>query len=109
MGVTNVIVGTTPTFTIKVTDDETLNFEQTENIYFTIRQGSVKFTKTGEDISIIDEHTLQVTFSQEETLTFRYNLEAEIQLNWTYLNGARAATKIKTIKLSKNLIREVLE
>lgn len=103
------IVGTTPTFTIKVTDDETLDFEQAENIYFTIRQGSVKFTKTGEDIGIIDEHTLEVTFSQEETLAFRYNLEAEIQLNWTYSNGARAATRVKTIQLSKNLIREVLE
>ena len=52
------IVGTTPTFTIKVTDDETLDFEAAENIYFTIRQGSIKFTKTGEDIAIIDKQTL---------------------------------------------------
>lgn len=102
------IIGTTPTFTLKVTDDETLDFTSVEQIYFTIKQGSVSYTKTGEDVVIIDEHTITVTFTQEETLSFRYNLQAEIQLNWIYENGARAATKIKTINLSKNLIREVL-
>ena len=103
------VIGTTPTFTIKVTDDETLNFEEAENIYFTIRQGSIKFTKSGEDITIIDPQTLEVSFTQEETLAFRYNFEAEIQLNWTYTGGIRAATKNKKIALSKNLIREVIE
>ena len=72
------IIGTTPTFTLKVTDDESLDFTSVENIYFTIKQGSVSYTKTGEDITIIDEHTISVTFTQEETLSFRYNLTAEI-------------------------------
>ena len=76
--VTILIIGTTPTFTLKVTDDETLDFTSVEKIYFTIKQGSISYTKTGEDITIIDEHTISVTFTQEETLAFRYNLTAEI-------------------------------
>ena len=72
------IIGTTPTFTLKVTDDETLDFTSVEKIYFTIKQGSITYTKTGEDIIIVDEHTISVTFTQEETLAFRYNLTAEI-------------------------------
>lgn len=76
--VTILIIGTTPTFTLKVTDDESLDFTTVDKIYFTIRQGSIIYTKTGEDITIIDEHTLSVTFTQEETLAFRYNLTAEI-------------------------------
>ena len=75
---TILIIGTTPTFTLKVTDDETLDFTSVEKIYFTIKQGSISYTKTGEDITIIDEHTISVTFTQEETLSFRYNLTAEI-------------------------------
>lgn len=101
------IIGTTPTFTLTVLDDS-LDFNEPAKIYFTIRQGSIKYTKTGEDIIIIDKNTLQVTFTQEETLAFRWNLEAEIQLNWIYDNGARAATKVKKIMLFKNLIKEVL-
>ena len=104
-----IITGTTPTLTLHVSDDENLDFNEANQIYFTIRQGSVKYTKTSEDIYIVDEHTLQVSFTQEETLSFRYNLEAKVQLNWTYENGIRAATKVKTITLSENLIREVLE
>ena len=102
------IIGTTPTFTLIVKDDN-LDFNEPEHIYFTIRQGDVKYTKTNEDITILDKNILQISFTQEETLTFRYNLEAEIQLNWIYFNGVRAATKIKKIMLLKNLLKEVLE
>ena len=102
------IIGTTPTFTLVVKNDEDLDFNNAEHIYFTITQGKVSYTKTGEDVIIIDETTLQVTLTQEETLSFKYNTEAEIQLNWTYANGARAATKVLNVTLSKNLIREVL-
>ena len=103
------IIGTTPTFTLKVTDDETLDFNSAEHIYFTIRQGSVSYTKQDEDITIVNEYTVQVTLSQEETLSFKYGLDAQVQLNWTYENGARAATKVMSVTLGKNLIREVLE
>lgn len=102
------IIGTTPTFNLKISGKEELDLTEAENIYFTIRQGSIKMTKSNEDITIIDEHNVQVSFTQEETLQLRYNMPTEIQLNWMYPNGARAATKIKTIQLHKNLIREVL-
>lgn len=60
-------------------------------------------------MTIVDENTIKVSLTQEETLSFRGNLEAEIQLNWTYSSGARGATKTKKISLYKNLIREALE
>ena len=102
------IIGTTPTFTLTIPDKEGLDLNSAEEIYFTIRQGSLKITKFGEDITIINDYSVSVSFTQEETLQFRYNIPAEIQLNWIYGNGARAATEIKTIQVSKNLIREVL-
>lgn len=37
---------------------------------------------------------------------FKYLLKAEIQVNWIYPNGARAATYVKRIPVFKNLIRE---
>lgn len=103
------IIGTTPTFTLTIPNKGNLNLNDAEKIYFTIRQGSLVITKTGENVNIIDEHTVQVSFTQQETLQFRYNAPAKIQLNWIYINGARAASKIRTIQLSENLIHEVLE
>jgi len=52
---------------------------------------------------------VSVALSQQETLSFKSGVPAEIQLNWLYENGSRAATRVKTIDLSKNLLREVLE
>lgn len=103
------VIGTTPTFTLTITDDDTLNFFEVETIFFTIKQGSVQYTKSGSDITIIAENSVAATLSQEETLSFKSNVQAEIQLNWTYENGSRAATRVKRIDLSKNLLREVLQ
>lgn len=52
------IIGTTPTFTLTIPDKEGLNLSSAEEIYFTIRQGSIKITKTGEEVTIINEHTV---------------------------------------------------
>ncbi len=100
------IIGTTPTFTLNVLHCSDLDLRDASNIYFTIRQGSKKIIKSGEDIAIVDNDTIQVTLSQSETLMFRYLLKAEIQVNWIYPNGARAATYVKRIPVFKNLIRE---
>ena len=109
LGVIILIIGTTPTFTLSIKNKNNLNLYNAKKIYFTIRQGSLKMTKTDNDITIKNEYTVQISFTQEETIQFRYNIPTDIQLNWTYANGERAATKIKTIQLSRNLIREVLE
>ena len=102
------IIGTTPTFTLSIPEDSGLDLSKATNIYFTIRQGSIIYTKTGSDITIVDENTVTVSLTQEETLSFKYLVDAEIQLNWTEGNK-RYATKIRKIPLDKNLIKEVIE
>ena len=102
------IIGTTPTFTLKMSEESEIDFSNAVEIYFTARQGSITITKSGEDITVIDPLTVTTTLTQRETLQFKPNLELEIQLNWTYPNGVRAASKIKKIQLYKNLIKEVL-
>ena len=52
------IIGTTPTFTLTIPNKEELNLNNAEKIYFTICQGSTKITKTSEEITIINEHTV---------------------------------------------------
>ena len=52
------IIGTTPTFNLKISGKEELDLTEAENIYFTIRQGSIKMTKSNEDITVIDEHNV---------------------------------------------------
>ncbi len=103
------IIGTAPTLTLKLRDGADVDFNEAENIYFTIRQGSISLTKSTSDIIIDDENTIKVSLTQEETLQFKYNLQAEIQLNWTYADGTRSATKVQKIDLFKNLLREVIE
>ena len=53
------IIGTTPTFTLSIPEDSGVNLSNATNIYFTIRQGSIIYTKTGSDITIVDKNTSQ--------------------------------------------------
>lgn len=101
------IIGTTPTFSLSIPADSGIDFTNIPNIYFTIRQGSIIYTKTNEDITVVNSHIVRVSLTQEETLSFNPRAEAEIQLNWTD-GEKRGATKILKIFLDKNLIREVL-
>ena len=52
------IIGTTPTFTLTIPDKDELDLNSAEKIYFTIRQGSLKITKSGEDIIIVNKYTI---------------------------------------------------
>lgn len=102
------IIGTTPTLTLKIPEESEADLTQATNIYFTIRQGSIIYTKTGEDITVVDAHTITVDLTQEETLSFRFKVDAFIQLNWTE-DTKRYATKIRPISIDRNLLREVIE
>ena len=108
------IRGTTPTFTLKLKEDSNINLQEAINIYFTVAQGTNEITKTGADIEISDERTVLVFLNQEESLSLKDNQKAKVQLNWTYLDPdgvtvRRAATKVKEIELSEQLIRRVIE
>lgn len=106
------IRGTTPTFTFTIKDD-TVDLTEAQNVYVTIRQGSKEITKTGEDIEVA-ARTVNIFLEQEESIGLA-ETSAEVQINWTYLDPTdgetvrRAATKVKTIQIAKQLLKRVIE
>lgn len=101
-----VIRGTTPTFKLTI-NDNSVDLTEALNIYATFKQFNTIITKTDVDLEV-SAHEVDVYLSQSETLQFTEGT-VEIQLNWTYADGTRAATKIATINLTKNLIGSVIE
>lgn len=99
------VQATTPTFILTLPQDVDLSLAH--NVYFTITQGKLAVTKSGEDLSI-DENEVSVFMPQEETVLFAAG-QCSLQLNWTYQNGERCCTNIVTVEVQKNLVNEVLE
>lgn len=99
--------GTTPTFKLKFSDEE-VDLTQALNVYATFKNLNTVITKTGDDIEVAAKE-VDVYLSQEETLSFEADTTVEVQVNWTYAEGRRAASKVKYIKFGKNLIGSVLE
>ena len=99
------IRGTTPAFQLKIADN-TVDLTEANNVYATFTQQNISITKTGADIDV-SARQVDVYLSQEESLKFEVGT-IEIQLNWTYADGSRAATKIVKVYITENLIGEVL-
>lgn len=100
------IRGTTPTFKLKISD-ENVDLTQVTNVYATFSQAGKVITKTGDDLEVL-ANEVDVYLSQEETLSFKFST-LEIQLNWTYEDQKRASTKIAKVSIGRNLINEVIE
>lgn len=100
------IIGTTPTFTLKLKRTYDVDLTQVSKIYVTLKQGNVILNKTGSDISVVDAKTVQFSLTQEESLGLTIDKSVELQLNWVYSDNKRAATKIITIDLEKQLLKE---
>lgn len=100
------IQGTTPTFTLTL--PETIDLSEAEHVIFTIEQLGHAVSKNENEMTI-NAHEVAISLGQEDTLYFDDAFEAMIQLNWTYEDGTRAATKVKTIKVDKNLYKGVIE
>lgn len=98
---------TTPTFTINLRDAGDVDLTEAEHVYFTVSTKTSTITKTGEDLEVAAQ-SVEVYLSQEESARLPEGT-GEIQLNWTYPNGRRAATVVKQIRIDKNLLREVVE
>lgn len=99
------IRGTTPTFELKITDS-TVDLTEATNVYATFAQWGKTITKTGEDIDVTAQQ-VDVYFSQADSLSFSSGT-IEVQLNWTYTDGSRAATNIIKVVIGDNLLPEVL-
>lgn len=95
---------TTPTFSLILPDG--IDLSGAENAYVTFRQGVRLLTKTGDELDV-GTNQVDVYLSQAETLQFRKGV-VEIQLNWTYSGGQRAATTVVEIDWKENLLQRVV-
>lgn len=99
------VQATTPTFVLTLPD--TVDLSQAANIYFSLRQKNVIIEKTDDDLTV-DGQTVSVYLSQAETLQLVPGA-AQIQLNWTYANSARACSNIVSVQVTENLLKEVVQ
>ncbi len=107
------ILGTTPTFTLKIADDSDADLTQANHVYFTICQGAKIITKSGEQLEVNDGKTVSVFLDQEDSMSLREGQKAEVQLNWTYTDTdgkfRRAATPVKEVTIGRQLLKRVIE
>ena len=95
--------GLTPTITVTVGTSTDLT--EAANVYVSFKQGKKLLKLTdGFDVSA---HQVDIYLEQEDTLQFDPGT-VEIQLNWTYSSGQRAATKPVSLSVSPNHLLEVL-
>ena len=103
------VKGTTPTFTLTAKNDN-LDLTSAENVYVTLEQGSVKYTKTGANIDV-DKNVVKVWLSQTESLALKVG-KLDAQINWTYFDGngnlQRDATEVGSIIITSQLLNEVI-
>lgn len=105
------IRGTTPTFTFTLKNQD-VDLSAAQNVFVALAQGSTLIEKTGTDLEI-DTRTVSVFLTQKESLQLLECSNCEVQINWTYLDldgetVRRAATKVKSIPISKQLLRREL-
>ena len=105
------IIGTTPTFTLKLKKTCSIDLTQMNHVYATLKQGNTILTKQDNNLIIVDSKTVQLALTQQESLGFALDKSVEIQLNWTYTDSGitkRGATKVMNINLEKQLLKQVL-
>lgn len=99
------VQATTPTFVLTLPND--VDLTEPNHFFFTAQQGNTVIQKSDEDL-VIDGHTVSVYLTQEDTIKFLSG-NIRIQLNWTYDDGSRAASEIATVRVTENLLKEVIE
>lgn len=97
--------GTTPTFELSFPN--TVNLNDASNIYVTFSKNNIRITKSGSEIQN-SQRVITVMLSQEDTLKLGTGM-VEIQANWTYGDGLRAASNIVPYEFTRQLLTEVLE
>ena len=99
-------VATTPTLTLTFTD-EGLDLTTASSVYVTLKQNNTVVSKSGTSITVAPKQVTTV-LNQGDTLHFNEGF-ADIQVNWVYDNGKRACSNVQTIKLSRQLLKAVIE
>lgn len=85
------------------------------DVYVSLEQGKTELTKTGADLVIETETQGQTTdtnitftLTQTESAMFDFGKSVSIQVNYINSSGVRDATEIKTIRVMRNLLDEVI-
>ena len=99
------IRGTTPTLELTI-EDEDLDLTQMDHVYVTLKNGLNVLTKKDTDLTI-SAQAVALYLNQAETLAMASDA-TEVQVNWTYSDGSRAATTIARVPISKQLLMEVV-
>lgn len=97
--------GVTPTFTLTFSDPS-IDFTIAQHVYVTFK-GVDTITKQDDELTI-REKEIDIYLTQAETLRF-VNGMVQIQVNWTYQNGRRAASDIKKYSFSPQLLDKVVD
>ena len=97
---------TTPTI-ICTFENEELDFTTAAHVYFIISQSGQRIIKSDDELTI-EEKTIEVYLSQQDTLQFNSFKPCEIEVNWTFSNGDRGKSEIINIEIDKTLLPEVL-
>lgn len=99
--------GATPTFVLTIPEDYE-DFTQVENITVDIMSEQQTITKSGEAVTVLSATEIEVTLTQEESLSLRGS-SAELQVNWTYPDSAlRWSTDIKPVGIDEQLHMAVI-
>ena len=98
-------IGTTPTFVLTFTDQD-LDLTQAAHVYVDIA-GAADIEKSDGDLTV-EEKQISVYLTQAETLSLGVGT-VQIQVNWTGVNGTRAASEIVTYYMGANLLNRVVE
>ncbi len=98
------VQATTPTFILTL--PASVDLSEASSVVFSAAQEQHTIEKTGTDLTI-DGLTVSVYLSQAETLQLHAGT-LKIQLNWVYADGSRAATDVKTVRVTENLLKRVI-
>ena len=104
---------TTPDFVFRIKDDD-VDLRNARHVYLTLQQGNYICTKD-ENSMEIGKNTVSVWFDQDEIAAFKSEgNRVDVQINWTYeddgdIRVKRAATRIKSFQVTRNLLKKVIE
>lgn len=99
------ISGTTPTYTLRLSDSSNVDLTEATKVFFAISQGTTTIKK---QVFPLNQKQVEATLTQSESLSLKPGKPTLIQLNWIYQDGQRMATKPVCVTVELQLLNEVL-
>ena len=101
--------GTTPTFELVLPAEIDLSLADEVCVSFMNGRKQKLDKSTEDDAIIVNGNIVEVYLTQEESLKItEAEKNLEIQVNWKYPDGKRAATEVVSIFVDRQLLNEVM-